>query len=137
MKKTNDYEPELGQAIFGQPHQRYEGSSMLEAALLLIREELDRIMWNIHQEEYDSPFANTGESFSCEEFTVEAYSWDDSKEQPYNFKWNDIEISWYKHYRRGLSVNTQLTNDHIADMLEACINALQAYEKKKLPDIYR
>ncbi len=30
------------------------------ALLFYIEEELDRIMWNIHQEEYDSPFRNSG-----------------------------------------------------------------------------
>jgi hypothetical protein len=105
MSKNNYYEPELGQFLFGQPWQKLECPKLLEAALVMIDNELDRIMWNINQEAYSSPFENTGTSFKCYNiFEVKAYNWGD-KAQDYNFKWKDIEVSWYKYLGRGMSVN--------------------------------
>jgi hypothetical protein len=80
-----EYEPELGQAVFGQPWKQYGASHLVIAALDLINRELCRIQWNIHQKEYDSPFHNTGNQFECDTFEVNAYDWGDD-EQPYNFK---------------------------------------------------
>ena len=126
----SEYEPELGQAIFGQPSQQYKTPPMLLAALSTIDNELCGAMWNLHQERYESPFWNTGNRFKCDTFEVEAYSWNDEYEQPYNFKWKDIEISWYKHMGRGMSVNKKLTNDRIAEMLGDCLKAISKLEKE-------
>ncbi len=41
------YEPELGQAIFGQPYKEFEVNNITQAALRLIDDEMRRIMWNI------------------------------------------------------------------------------------------
>jgi hypothetical protein len=129
------YQPELGQMIFGQPSQSYEGSELLDAALRAISNELDRAMWNIEQEEYSSPFDNTGNRFECDTFKAHAYSWGDD-EQPWNFKWRDVEISWYKWSGRGLSTNKPLPPDLISEMLDDCLGAVRRHEREKRPDIY-
>lgn len=125
-----EYQPELGQMCFGQPFKRFAGSELLEAALRSISNELDRVMWNIEQKEYASPFDNSGNvpGFVCPTFSAHAYSWGD-EEQPYNFKWRDVEISWYKWSGRGLSVNQNLTPEKIAEMLGDCLGAVRQYEK--------
>ena len=127
----NQYQPELGQMAFGQPHKEYEGSELLEAALRAIGYELERVMGNIHQREYSSPFDNSGnvEGFVCPTFSAHAYSWGD-EDQPYNFKWRDVEISWYKWSGRGLSVNKPLSPDLISEMLDACLAAVRRHEKE-------
>ena len=122
------YTPELGQAVFGQPYQEFEVPDIWDAALCAIREELDRVMWNIHQRPYESPFSNTGSRFECPTFTVEAYSWDEDTEQPWNFKWGEVEISWYKYLGRGMSANKPLSPDLAATMLDECLKACRAYE---------
>jgi hypothetical protein len=106
--------------------------SYVLAALNMIREELDRVMWNIHQIEYSSPFGNSAERFKCDTFEVEAYSWDDSYEQPYNFKWRDIKISWYKYLGRGMEIPNKLTPNLAAQMLRECLEALDKYEKERI-----
>lgn len=121
---SDKYEPELGQAIFGQPHKEFEVPQIWDAALESVRHTLDIVMWNIHQKEYSSPFGNTGNSFKCDTFEVEAYSWNDEVEQPYNFKWRDVEISWYKYHGRGMSANKKLSPDLAAEMLKECTAAL-------------
>ena len=122
--ETTRYEPEIGQAMFGQPHQEYACGTHVEAAVLYLREELGRVMWNETQDrEWGNPFDNSGGSFTCEEFEVSAYSWSDD-DQPYNFRWGDVRLSWYKHCLRGLSSNMEMTPDLTAEMLRACLKAL-------------
>lgn len=125
-----NYEPELGQACFGQPYQQYGCPALVYGVLSQIGEELDRIMWNIHQKKYDSPFGNTANKFKCDVFEVEAYSWNDDVEQEFNFKWRDVKISWYKYLGRGMSCNQKLSPDKTSEMLEDCLRALSDYEKK-------
>lgn len=129
------YTPEVGQALFGQPYQEHECPEYVRAALRAIAEELDRVMWNVHQERYDSPFDNSGnvEGFACPVFEVHAYDWSDDNEQRFNFKWKDLAISWYKHSYRGLSMNRETTPDECATMLHECIVALAEYEKQMCP----
>jgi len=123
------YVPELGQALFGQPTQEYGCPGYIYSHLSTIRDELDRVMWNIHQVEYDSPFGNTGNKYKNDVFEVCAYSWDDDVEQPYNFKYKDIEISWYKYLGRGMSMNRSVDPVEAADMLNDCIESLLLEDK--------
>lgn len=122
-----DYTPELGQMVFGQPHKQYEVSEIVQAALRAISVELDRVMWNLHQEHYASPFDNTGNVFVCPVFEAHAYSWGDD-EQPYNFKWGDVLIGWYKWSGRGTSSNVEITPDMAAKMLDECLAAVREHE---------
>jgi hypothetical protein len=49
------FQPELGQALFGQPHQEHEVPDIWDAALCFIRDELERVMWNVRQKEICQP----------------------------------------------------------------------------------
>ena len=122
------YEPELGQALFGQPHKKHQVPAIWDAALSFLREELDRVMWNREQREYASPFSNTANRFECPAFTVEAYSWGDDA-QPFNFKWGGVEIGWYKYLGRGMSANVDLTADMAVSMLDECLAAVRALDE--------
>jgi len=132
MKKH--YMPELGQMAFGQPWKSYKASELLIAALKHIRDEMERVYWNNNQEDIHDPFDNTGGEYKNDTFEVQAYSWDDEKEQPYNFKWGDVEISWYKHLCRGTSVNKPMTPALINKMLNECLKSL-LNEEKSLDEI--
>jgi hypothetical protein len=115
-----DYEPELGQAVFCQPNQRFEPPMMLLEGLEMIAGYLVNIV-GIDND----PFDNTGSKYKNETFEVQAYSWG-NEEQPYNFKYKGIEISWYKYFSRGVSVNRQLSEDEIMDMVKDCIDSLKS-----------
>lgn len=128
---SKSYQPEAGQILFGQPWQRYDGSHLLEAALLLIELHLGRTMWNIHQKEFASPFQNTGNSFKNATFQVEAYSWDEDRNQEWNFRWRDLRISWYKHFQRGLSTNRAVSPREINTMIDECLASLTRMRKRK------
>ena len=111
----------------------------IQAFLDKIEHELDRIMWNINQEEYDSPFRNSGnvDGFVCDTFEAHAYEWDYDNEPTYdyNFKYKDIEITWYKHSGRGTCINRYITPDEAITMLNDCLGALLRYEQEHEHDI--
>lgn len=116
----------------------FPASNLLEATLLYIRDTLETVMWNIHQEEYVSPFSNSGNSFKCDTYSVRAYDWgwdfnipDDGSDyppQPYNFKWRDLEVYWYKYMGRCVETNREVTPDEISEMLDECLKATWALD---------
>lgn len=87
-------------------------------------DQLDRVMWNIHQEKYPSPFENTANSFKNNVFEVQSYDWNDDVEQPYNFKCDDIEISWYKYLGRDTTINGEYEPQKIIDMFNKCLQSI-------------
>jgi len=74
-----------------------------------------------------NPFENTGHKYKGKCFEVEAYSWDDD-DQKYNFKWRDIEVSWYKYLCRGMEVNREVSEDEIKNMLLEIIKEIIVIE---------
>jgi len=127
------YEPELGQAVFGQPSQEFAVSELLEAALGHIREELNRVLWNRLQQDCRSPFDNSSARFETEGLSIHAYDWGDD-DQPWNLKCGDIEISWYKYIGRGMSVNRAMTPDDIDRFLEKAISIVRACDSPSFGD---
>lgn len=122
---VEEFRPTLAQAVFGQPHQQFTVPEVWETALRFLREEHIRIMEERHRSGYDSPFDSTGTSFECPTFKVEAYDYDDDRQQPFNFKWRHVEISWYKYLGRGMSANIELSPDLAAQMLAECLLAVE------------
>lgn len=86
--------------------------------------------WNPHPN--DNPFSNTGASFVCETFSVQAYSWSDDQ-QPFNFKCGDIEVSWYKYLGRAMTVNRDVSIAEALSVYEVCAAALDASFNKNVP----
>ena len=123
--------PELGQAAFGQPFKQFKVSCDLESAMLAIETRLMLKMERIDKN-FESPFRNTGSSFYCDTFSVEAYSWDEELEQPWNFKWRDLEVSWYKYFGRGMSANRKMSTKEITEMLDECYDAIRRYEPRAM-----
>lgn len=123
------FQPELGQAVFGQPYKQCGVPDIMYAALEAIRNDVSRVLWNLRQEEID-PFGNSGASFRCDTFCVCAYSWDDEIEQPWNFKHlpSGVEISWYKYCGRGMSANQAISADMAAEILRSCLEAMRRVE---------
>lgn len=116
---------ELGNIMFNtNKNQQYDCPRWVVALLNELDDQLDRVMWNIHQEEYHSPFENTANSFKNDIFEVQAYSWDDEVHQPYNFKCDDIEISWYKYLGRDTTINGEYEPQKIIDMFNKCLNSI-------------
>lgn len=116
---SNDaYQPELGQAIFGQPTKSFTVQSQTEVALESIRWAVSTFAPAI-----DDPFGNTGSRYRWSCFQVHAYSWGDD-EQQFNFKWRDFEVSWYKYFGRGMSCNRKIKPAELQLMARECLLAV-------------
>lgn len=129
-----DYIPELGQAVFGQPHKELEVPRIVEAALLMISEELNRVQSNKYSD-WNNPFDNTGNKYECPIFTVEAYSWNEDYAQPFNFKWRGFQVSWYKYFGRGMSMNREISSMELIYMLNECMDYLDKEDTKQLKEL--
>lgn len=113
----------------------YEATHLLIAALSAIGYDISRVTNNCTGTPV-YPMGNTGESFTCDVFTAEAYDWknefceEECDARQVNFKWRDIEVSWYKYLGRGTVTNRPIKPDEIAEMLNDCLAALRDWEKK-------
>jgi len=72
----------------------------------------------------ENPFSNTGARFDGEKFKAHAYSWNDDEDQEFNFAWRDVRVSWYKYLGRGMTINRDVTDEEVAEMLRECIEEL-------------
>lgn len=129
---------ELGNLAFNHnTNQNYDCPYYVVALLRELENQLCRVYWNKTQQEYDSPFGNTGNRFSNDVFEVQAYSWDDENPTEYNFKYyvgdkaniKDIEISWYKYLGRDTTVNQLLDSNIYVDMFNNCLDSILKMEE--------
>lgn len=89
-----------------------------------------------------SPFENTGARFKNDVFEVQAYDWGND-DQPYNFKYKDFEVKWYKYLGRCTEQNRKISKLELDNMLYECIlslnmkqNALQNIKSKNKTNTY-
>lgn len=113
----------------------HDASPLLIAALEAIGDEIARVTHNCTPE-HVYPMGNTGQGFSCDKFSAQAYDWQDEfgeeerDTRQVNFKWRDLEVVWYKWCGRGTYTNRPIKPDEIAEMLNDCLAALHDWEKK-------
>ena len=121
---------ELGNLMFNtNRNQVYNCPDWVVALLSDINRRLKIVAWNADRKDFDSPFENTGNRWANDVFEVQAYSWDDEVEQPYNFKCGDIEISWYKYLGRDTTINGEYTENEIISMYNKCMNSINKINK--------
>lgn len=105
------YEPESGQAIFGAPTGHYDCTDYIEAIFSHLLAEVDRVYWNVYQREFDS-YSQDEEDFVklFAPLSYRSYWWGD-EESPEaklpNLSYDGVELRWYKHFGRGMSLNVQ------------------------------
>lgn len=126
---------ELGDIMFNTNHQQiYVCPKYVVALLSEISRMLDIVMHNkgMTYNDYDSPFSNTGNSYKNDVFEVQAYSWDDEHRQDYNFKWRDVEISWYKYLGRDTTINGEYSYQYMIMMFDKCMASLRKINEELL-----
>jgi len=130
------FEPELGQMIFtNTPMQEYSVPDWLEALLMGLWAEIERVEWNNTQEVVDNPFSNTGAEYKTDKFEVKAYCWCDGERHengcPPNFlyKPTGFIVNWYKHLGRGASMNRKITPKEATKMFDDCLKSVRKAEK--------
>lgn len=128
-----EFSPELGQLAFSNgaiyPH---EVSDLGIAALSYLSAEIERVMWNRTQSEYDAPSRAYGEQeFDCPAFVMRRYCFCDGDTHPNgcppNLEWKSrgVSITWYKHAQRGVSSSITLSPDDINEFLEEALAAVR------------
>ena len=133
---------ELGNLMFNNnTNQVFDCPDYIVALLREIDRQLDRIMWNIHQETYDSPFDNTSNSFKLGNFEIQAYNWNDEESQDYNFIYRvdktkanmpDLKISWYKYLGRDTTINQEIDSNVMVQIFDDIIEQLNKYEEQEM-----
>lgn len=102
---------------------------LIKAVLNEIRKELDRLYWNKYQRVMQSPFDNTGNTYSNDVFTVRAYYWGDDCGEALkpNFEYKDFRVYWYKHSNRGVGIkyDKPITAEFLSQMLDDCFAAMR------------
>jgi len=121
MKK---YKPELGQIVYGQPWRQHECPDHVISALDAINNYMSVFKICDDSGFRDTPFSNSGLRFKNDVFEANAYSWNDEEKQLYNFKYKDIEVSWYKHLHRGTTINRDVSHEEAQKMLITCLKSL-------------
>lgn len=113
------YEPELGQMLFGQPGAALSVPVEVESAMLCLHYAFDTLYPG-----KGNPFSNTGARLKWSCFEVHAYDWCDEREQEFNFKWRDFIVCWYKYNGRGMSRNRKIKPAELREMLAECLKAM-------------
>ena len=103
----------------------YDNNWAIRAALDKISTEMRRLYWNKYHKEWDTPFYNTGESYSNDVFSVASYNWD-SNQKP-NFVYKDIKVWWYKHSNRGTYIEAghKITEEDLNQMIIDCVESIE------------
>lgn len=128
MKKQNkNYEPEIGQAVFGNPTGDYYFPEFAEAFLMYIFEEIRRVFWNKNQREWENY-----EDPKIEGIKVRPYCWGEDEEEAEkpNFEFNGVAIRWYKYPGRGMSCNKAMNPEQWKKWFDECLGVIRKSEPK-------
>lgn len=120
---------EIGQILFSSPPQGHTCPAWVIAFIEHIGSRMENVMWNRNQEQYKPPFS-WGGYWKHDVFEIVGYRYPDDTPggkydpQLYNFKWRDVEISWYKHLGRGTTITQEIAPEYGIQMLNECLAAL-------------
>lgn len=120
---------ELGQMVFGNPVGEYECPEYVEALFGYIFEEIERVYWNKNQKEwvkYEDP--------GFKGLEIRGYYWGDNKRESGkpNFRWNGVELRWYKYFGRSMTVNVSMTEKQWVEWFNDCLGYIRKNENEYL-----
>lgn len=119
------FNPELGQAIFGNPSGSFELSEFANALLHHLFQEIARVYGNVNQKQWQ--WLSDPKIPGIE---VRHYYWGDDPEEAArpNFTFGRVEIRWYKHPCRSASCNLALTEAEWVSWFNDCLKAIRDCE---------
>lgn len=123
----SSFNPELGQALFGNPTGSYALPEYVEALFFHILSEISRVYWNLNQESWSCRYTSDP---GIPGLTVRPYYWGEDEDESVkpNFVFSDVEIRWYKYTGRGMSCSHELTEKEWVKWFDACIKVIRDYE---------
>jgi len=116
---------ELGQMAFGNSVGEYSCPEFVTALLTHLLNEIGMAFWNKNQEEWD-----TNDDPEIPGIVFNPYYWGDDPQEAGkpNFKFEDVEIRWYKHPGRSMTVNKSLTEKQWRVWFDKCLKRIQSYD---------
>ena len=125
----SDYQPELGQACFGNPAGEYGLSEIGHASVTYLLDVMRIARWNIDQKEWQYR-GGVGQ------IEVRPYWWGDDEAPEAslpNLAFKGVEIRWYKYPGRGMSCNMGLRPDQWSDWLVEALAEVRRVENEHGP----
>lgn len=117
--KSEPYAPELGQALFGNPTCQHDFDAMPSSYAV---EEMLNVLWHFVDGDSYEPFSN-------DVFEMRPYYWGDVEEETdkpnFLHRASGLEIRWYKHIGRGMTVNKHVCPECFLPIFAECMNSLQ------------
>lgn len=133
----NNYVPELGQAMFGNPWSGMACPEFVEAGLRHLKHEIKRVEYNNGRQTEDD---GGTEDYDTPVFSIRSYWWGDcecAENEPCkcragepNFKCGDFEVRWYKYLGRGMSMNRSIDANEFFALLDKCMIAVRERDVK-------
>lgn len=114
---------EMGQICFGNPVGEYEAPLFVEAFLDYVLWRIELVFWNRNQKQwqrYEDP------EIPGMEFRPYYWGDDESEALKPNLKYGEVEIRWYKHPGRSMSVNVDWDANRWAIWLDDLVEVLSA-----------
>jgi len=81
-------------------------------------------LWDAIRPDEPNPFSNNSNQFDAPAVSIHAYDWSDDNDQPFNLRWKDVRINWYKYCGRGMSTNRQVGKNEIKEFVSDCLAAI-------------
>ena len=130
-KPFNPLNHSIVSVIKGDTFGQFECPDYVEAFLMYLLREIDRVFYNLNGREWDRD-----ESPLIAGVHFRPYYWSDSDEEGYdeqraaepNFAFEDVEIRWYKHAGCGMSLNVSREPAEWAGWFERCLKAIHNAE---------
>ena len=128
--------PELWQMLFNPSSiSKFDLPVFVQALLLHVRQEAERVYWNVNQEQLDLESYNWEEE---KEFAFRTYDWnfalnddeDSSEEQKANIEFENVKIYFYKHFGRGMTCNVSLSEIEWIEWFTRFEESLVKFEKR-------
>lgn len=123
---------ELSNMLFnsGNKNQTYKCPDFVVALLRDIKWRLEIQYWNLNQQKeyniFDLYMEDSGLPYKS--FKWCPYNWGDD-EQEYNFKYKDIEISWYKYFGRDMTINKNIAPGQATEMYNDILQEVRKIDK--------
>ena len=118
--KTEPYELELGQAIFGNPVSEFDFDNMEDSS---VTERMIRII-----SYFATGDSSYSDSFQNDIFELRSYYCGDDEELEVlpNFKHKEsgLEVRWYKYIGRGMSINRNICPKCFYSIFVECMNSI-------------
>ena len=113
---------ELGQMMFGNPVGTHSCPDYVEALIASIFSEIERVCWNRNQavwNRYEDPILKGIE--------YRPYYWgEDEKEANLpNFSCKGVELRWYKHFGRSMSLNCEKSPAEWVEWFDNCMACMR------------